>query len=221
MTGVPFAPWAMAGEAVVGFSRRRPPHTLPLGIVPAPGPTMITASRFAETPVGPFLQLAVAVPARLGGRLGWSVILLVVDRQDARTGARLNWGFPAELAALHWNADGRDREFTWDERELVVRGRGRGPKVPLAVPHRELQSRGDGPVVVPDRLLGLFQLAAVTVEVTPEDELGALAGRHPGTLVGGAHRLVREARTPVGLIAPLRAPAAVTEPLLSDFPRAS
>jgi len=182
---------------------------------------MITASRFTETPVGPFLQLAVAVPARLGGRLGWSVILLVVDRQDARTGARLNWGFPAELASLAWWADGGERELTWHDRQLVVRARGRGPKLPLALPHRELQSRGDGPVVVPDRLLGLFQAAAVNIDVPYDDQLGALGGRHAGTIVDGAHRLVREARTPVGLIAPLRAPAAVTEPLLSDFPRAS
>ena len=32
---------------------------------------------------------------------------------------------------------------------------------------------------------------------------------------------MREARTPVGLIAPLRAPVAVTEPLLSELPRAA
>jgi hypothetical protein len=211
----------MQGEAVVAFSRRRPPHTLPLGIAPAPGPTMITASRFSSSPIGPFLQLAVAVPARLGGRLGWCVTLLVVDRQDARTGARLNWGFPAQLGTLRWLAEGRTRQLAWDERGVVVSARGRGPKVPLAVPHRELQSRGDGPVMVPDRLLGLFQVAGVGLEAPSDDELGAVVGRHPGTLVGGVHRLMREARTPVGLIAPLRPPVAVTEPLLSDVPRAS
>lgn len=221
MNGVPFAPWALQGEAVIGFSRRRPPHTLPAGIAPAPGPTMITASRFSASPVGPFLQLAVAVPARLGGRLGWCVTLLVVDRQDARTGARLNWGFPAELATLRWRAEGRTRELAWDERGLVVRARGRGPKVPLAVPHRELQSRGDGPVMVPDRLLGLFQPAGVRLQVAPDDDLTAVAGGHLGALVGGVHRVLREARTPVGLIAPLRPPVSVAEPLLSDFPQAS
>jgi len=205
----------------VGFSRRRPPHLLPLGIAPAPGPTMITASRYLASPVGPFLQLALAVPARLGGRLGWCVTFLIVDRQDARTGARLNWGFPAELGTLRWLAEGGSRSLAWEDRGLVVRARGRGPKLPMAMPHRELQSRGDGPVIVPDRLLGLFQLARVTVETAPDDDLAPLGGRHAGTLVGGVHRVLREARTPVGLIAPLRAPAAVTEAMRSEVPRAS
>lgn len=204
----------------MGFSRRRPRVALPDGITPAPGPAMITASRFTSSPVGPYLQLAVAVPARLGPRLGWCVTTLVVDRQDARTGARLNWGFPAELAVLRWrDDDGRALEF--EDRGIVFRARGSGPKVPLAVPHRALQHRGDGPVVVPDRLLGLFRVAAVRVAVPAEDELATLAGRHAGAVVDGANQRLREARTPVGLIAPLRAPVRVAEPLLSDLPRAS
>jgi len=40
-------------------------------------------------------------------------------------------------------------------------------------------------------------------------------------VIDGANRLLREARTPVGLIAPLRAPVRAAEPLLSDLPRAS
>ena len=182
---------------------------------------MVTASRFTESPVGPYLQLAVAVPARLGGRLGWCVTHLVVDHQDARTGARLNWGFPAELGTLRWNEDGPMRELRWEDRELVVRGIGRGPKVPMAVPHRELQHRGDGPVMVPDRLLGLFRFGTIRIEGFAGNDLSALTGRHLGTLVAGANRVVREARTPVGLIAPLRAPAGVTEPLLSELKRAA
>ncbi len=220
-SGAPFAPWALRGEAIIGFARRRPPVALPDGITPAPGPTMITASRFTSSPVGPYLQLSVAVPARLGARPGWCVTELVVDRQDARTGARLNWGFPAELAVLRWREDDAGRALEWEERGLVVRARGRGPKVPLAVPHRAIQHRGDGPVVVPDRLLGLFRVAAVRLAVGPDDPLVGLAGRHLGAVVDGANRLLREARTPVGLIAPLRAPVRAAEPLLSDLPRAS
>jgi hypothetical protein len=182
---------------------------------------MITASRFMQSPVGPYLQLAVALPARLGGRFGWCVTHLVVDKQDARTGARLNWGFPAELGTLRWREDGPVRELIWEERELAVRGRGRGPKIPLAIPHRELQHRGDGPVIVPDRLLGMFRAATVRIQAFPGDELSVIAGGHLGSVVSGANRVVREARTPVGLIAPLRAPVAVTEPLLSELPRAS
>jgi hypothetical protein len=182
---------------------------------------MVTASRFTQSPVGPYLQLAVAVPARLGGRFGWGVTHLVVDKQDARTGARLNWGFPAELGTLRWREDEAARELVWEEREILVRGQGRGPKLPMAVPHRELQHRGDGPVMVPDRLVGMFRFASVRIQAYPGDPLVGLAGRHLGTLVSGGNRVVREARTPVGLIAPLRAPVAVTEPLLSELPRAS
>ena len=182
---------------------------------------MVTASRFTESPVGPYLQLAVAVPARLGGRLGWCVTHLVVDNQDARSGARLNWGFPAELGTLRWREDELEQELVWEDREVVVRGRGRGPRLPLAVPHRELQQRGDGPVMVPDRLLGMFRLASVRIQAFHGDALVTLAGRHLGTVVSGANRVMREARTPVGLIAPLRAPVAVTEPLLSELPRAA
>jgi len=221
VTGAPFAPWALRGESIVGFARRRPPFPVPNGITPTLGPVMVTASRFSESPVGAFNQLAVAVPARAGLRFGWCVTMLVVDHQDARTGCRLNWGFPAELGRLRWRSEGDDRELVWDDHEVVVRARPRGPKVPLAVPHRELQQRGDGPVFVPDRMLGRFQAAVVRVHAYPGDMMAPLAGRHLGTVVAGANRVLREARTPFGLTSPLGAPAGVTEPLLSDLPRAS
>lgn len=219
--GAPFAPWALRGETIIGFARRRPPLAVPDGIRTVLGPTMITASRFTDSPVGPFLQLTVAVPARIGYRLGWHVALLVVDRQDARVGARLNWGFQAELGALRWRSEEGRRELIWDDRDVVVRCQARGPRLPMAVPHRELQSRGDGPVIVPDRLLGLFRPATVRFHAFPGDPLAPLAGRHLGTHVSGANRVLREARTPVGLIAPLRAPSTATEPLLADLPQAS
>lgn len=215
MTGAPFAPWDLRGESLVTLSRPRPPGAMPDGIRAAPGPCAIGATRYTDSPVGPYLQLTVAVPARLGARLGWCVVLMVVDRQDARTGARLNWGYPAELGALGWSADGEERELTWVDRGIVVRGRARGPKVPMVLPRRDLQHRGDGPVLVPGRVGGLWRLAAVAVEVPPEDPLAVLAGRHPGAHIGGVHRVVREARTPIGLLAPLRAPTASTEPLLT------
>ena len=181
------------------------------------GPSMVTASRFTDSPVGPFLQLTVAVPARMGSHVGWYVSLMVVDRQDARTGARLNWGFPAELGRLRWRCEDDDhRELVWDDRDIVVRAHGRGPRVPLAVPHRELQSRGDGPVVVPDHMYGLFRPAVVRVHAFPGDPLARLAGAHPGTMVGSANRVLSEARTSIGLIAPSRAVAPAPEPLRSE-----
>jgi hypothetical protein len=221
VTGAPFAPWTLRGEAVIGFTRRRPKVELPAGIRWAPGPTMLSAARVTQSPVGPYLQFGVAVPARLGGRLGWTVTHLVVDNQHAYSGARLNWGFPADVGTLRWREDDDVRELVWEERELLLRARAKGPKVPLAIPLRELQSRGDGPVVVPDRLFGLFRAASIRLHAVPGDPLAGLAGAHLGAVVSGANRVVREARTPIGLIAPLRAPVAVTEPLLAELPRAS
>lgn len=195
------------------FSRRRPPVALPEEILPAPGPTAVAAIRYTDSPVGPFLQLMVLVPGRLGAHVGWSAVVAVVDRHDALVGLRTNWGVPARLGELRWFARDGVRQLLWEDRDLSVKARGRGIGVPMVMPHRMVQARADGPVVVPDRLWGLFRPALVSVEVAPRDGLEVLAGRHLGATVDGVHRTVAPARTPVGLLAPLRAPAAA-EPLL-------
>ena len=133
---------------------------------------MVTASRFTESPVGPYLQLAVAVPARLGGRLGWCVTHLVVDSQDARSGARLNWGFPAELGTLRWREDGLEQELVWEDREVVVRGRGEGRGSRSPFPTGSSSSEATGRSMVPDRLLGMFRLASVRIQAFHGDALG-------------------------------------------------
>ncbi|CAN5571468.1 hypothetical protein BH20ACT2_BH20ACT2_03460 [soil metagenome] len=215
----PFAPWDVRGEAIVGFARWRDRPALPSPLRPLPGPCLVAATRVVESPVGPYLELSVAQPARLCGRPGWCLTLSVVDRLDARTGGRLNWGFPKELGALRWSARGDERELTWDDRDLVVRGRPWGPAVPVVTPLRALQHRGDGPVVVPGRFGGRFHLARVTVHAYPGDALAGLAGRHLGGVVTGVQLVMREARTPIGITATLRAPRRGAEPaLLSDVP---
>lgn len=174
----------------------------------------MAAIRYTDSPVGPFLQLMVMVPARLGATLGWTAAVVVVDRSEALVGLQLNWGVPAAMGELRWFARDGVRQLLWEDRDLSVKARGRGFGMPMVVPHRQVQSRLDGPVVVPERLWGLFRPARVTVEAACRgDALDCLVGRHLGATVDGVHRTIAPARTPVGLLAPLRAPAAA-EPLM-------
>ncbi|MDQ3355080.1 MAG: acetoacetate decarboxylase family protein [Actinomycetota bacterium] len=212
----PFAPWALAGESFAGLARcdvRLGP--VPWGLHPLPGPVLVVAVCFSESPVGPYLELAIGEPARLGLRAGWCITTMVVDSAEARSGGRLNWGFPKELGTLVWRRDGAERELRWVERDLVIRGRPGGPPLPIMAPVRTLQRRGDGPVVVPGRMRGRVRLARIEVEVPPGDALEPLVGRHPGVHVAGMHFLVRPARHPVGLASTLRAPLRAPEPALS------
>src|SRR4051812_2677622 len=68
---VPDAPWALVGECMVAVvSGRARGHNrgraeLPLGVSRLPGPALVVAMRYTDSPVGPFLELAVAEPARL------------------------------------------------------------------------------------------------------------------------------------------------------------
>lgn len=196
------------------FSRKRPFFVPPEGITSAPGPTAVVAMRYTDSPVGPFLQLMVLVPARLGARPGWTVAVAVVDKSEALVGYRMNWGVPAQMGELRWFARDGVRQLLWEDRDLSVKARGRGIGVPMVLPHRMVLARADGPVVVPDRLWGLFRPAAVTIEASSRgDVLDPLVGRHLGATIDGVHRTIAPARTPVGLLAPLRAPT-TAEPLM-------
>jgi hypothetical protein len=213
-----FAPWALTGESVVGLARRRGVRLgpLPPGVTAVPGPALIVAARYDGSPVGPYLELSVGVPARLGVRLGWCMTTTVVDAADARSGGRANWGFPTELGTLVWERDGGERSLRWVEREIEVRGVPGRTRLPLLVPVRALQRRRDGPVVVPGRLRGLARLATVSVSAPRDDVLAALTGQHRGITVDSMRFLIRPARTPFGLASTLRAPLAAPEPALSS-----
>lgn len=207
----PVAPWVLGGESLVALTRpgRRPP--LPHGLARLPGPVLVVAASYTGSPVGPYLELAVLEPARLGLRPGWCTTTMVVDSPDSRLGGRLNWGYPKELGTLLWSVDGEERVLRWAERDIEVRARPGRVSLPFLVPVRSLQRRDDGPVVVPGRLRGRARLARVDVTAPDDDPLAALSGRHPGVSVAGMRLLVKPARHPVGLtstlLAPLRAPA--------------
>lgn len=212
----PVAPWALTGESIVALARcRSSPGVVPRGLTRAPGPALIVANRYTDSPVGPYLELAVGCPAWLGVRPGWCFTTMVVDNPAARLGGKLNWGYPKELGRLAWTHDGDERELRWLDRDICVRGVPHRFVLPMLVPMRSLQRRSDGPVVVPGRLRGRARLARVTVYAPRDDELAAVAGRHHGLHIAGLKFVLRPARRPVGLASTLLAPLRAPEPALS------
>ena len=210
----PHAPWSLTGECMVVWARGGRSE-LPGELRALPGPCVVTASRFDHSPVGPYRELAVGEPARLGARPGVCITTMVVDSTDSRLGGRVNWGFPKELGRLHWEADGEERSLSWEERKVSVRAVPSGPAMPVVLPMRALQRRADGMVVVPGRLWGRGRLSTVEIDVVEGDALAGLAGRHRGLLVAGLHLRVDPARHPRGLTATFRAPLRAPEPALT------
>ncbi len=211
----PYAPWALAGESLACLVRRpvsdRP---LPHGLERVPGPTLVAAVCYSCSPVGPYLELAIGEPARLGLRPGWCITTMVVNSSESRLGGRLNWGYPKDLGTLTWRSSGDERELHWVERDLTVTGRCSRLRLPFLLPVRSLQRRGDGPVVVPGRLRGRASITSVHVAAHAGGDLGDLSGAHPGVHVAGMRFLVRPARHPFGFTSSLRAPLRAPEPAL-------
>ena len=178
---------------------------------------MVVAARYQESPVGPYSELIVAEPARLGLRPGMCATTAVVDSPAARVGGILNWGFPKELGTLAWETDGHQREVRWVERGMAVRGHRSGVTLPLYIPFRNLQRRGDGPVVVPASIRGRAHTAKLEIDLDDNDSLVWLAGPHRGFVVDGLHYTLDPARLPAGLTSTLRAPLRAPEPAMSRW----
>lgn len=211
----PYAPWALAGESLACLARRPVPDApLPHGLERVPGPCLVAAVCYTASPVGPYLELAIGEPARLGLRPGWCITTMVVDSPESRLGGRLNWGYPKELGTLTWRTDGGERELRWVERDLTITGRCSRLRLPFLLPVRSLQRRGDGPVVVPGRLRGRASLTGVRLSVGSGGDLADLDGDHPGVHVAGMRFLVRPARHPFGITSSLRAPLRAPEPAM-------
>ena len=192
----PGSPWTLRGECVVAlFARHRPPD-LPVGIERLPGPSLLVAARYTDSPVGPYLELAVASPARLGPRPGVCVTTMVVNSSDSQAGGRRNWGFPKEVSTLQWATDGGMSTLRSEE-GLHVRARPHGPALPFALPVCCLQRRGDGPVVVLGWMRGRFRAATVDVDVPAGHDLDTLAGRHRAVMVRNMHLVIGSARRAV------------------------
>ncbi len=212
---VPVAPWSLSGEVVVVLVSRPSggdAAVLPPGLRRLPGPAVMWAGHWAQTPVGPFSELAVAVPARLGLRPGLCITMSVVNNAEARLAGRLGWGMPRQLGSLRWLAIGPQRTLGWSERDIEVRAEIRPGAGPFTKALRGLQRRSDGPVIVPARLSGWIRRARVHVEVPPGDELEPLAGPRRGWVISGRALVLEPSRRPTGLLRTFLAPSAAPEP---------
>lgn len=211
----------LSGECVVAWARRGPAWStrLPTGLSPLPGPAAVIAARYDHSPVGPYLELSLAEPARLGMRAGMCVTSMAVTSELARAACREHWNFPAELAAMRWAAEDEERSLVWEDRGIAVRGRPRGPWLPGVVPLRTLQGGAAGPVVVPRRLGSRLRLAEVDVDVPDGDGLASVRGSHPGAITTGLRMVSRPARRPAGMLSsiPLRMPHVVPRPEPAGF----
>lgn len=187
----------------------------PPGIERLPGPRLIIAARYDDSPVGPYLEFAVAAPARAGARPGMCVTTMVVTTPEARLGGRSNWGFPKELGGLTWSSEDDVHELRWNEREISVRGVTAGPPLPALVPFRSVQRRSDGLVTVGGRLRGLARLAKVEITVPGDDALADLAGGHRGAVVSSSCLVMGRARLHEQSPVAERAPRGAAEPALS------
>jgi hypothetical protein len=215
----PHAPWLLGGESLVAVvARGGRVGGLPEGLQRLPGPCSISGTRFDQSPVGPYRELAVGQPARLGARLGMCMTTMVVTSVDSRLGGRVNWGFPKELGTLVWLDEGDDRILRWEERDIVLRASPSGPPLPVRLPLRSLQRRADGLVSVRGHARGRGRVARIEVDIPADDPLAPLSGHHKGLMVAGMRLVMHPARRPVGLAATLRAPLRAPEPALSWGP---
>ena len=206
---LPEAPWTLTGEVIVAFVRRPTvgdAAVLPEGLRPLPGPAVVWAGHWAQTPVGPFSEMAVAVPARLGLRLGLCITMSVVNNAEARMAGRLGWGMPRQLGSLRWLRLGPQRTLTWGEREIEVRADARLGRGPFTKVLRGLQRRSDGLVVVPARLSGWVRRAQVVIDVPASDGLEPIRGSRRGWIVSGRTLVLEPSRRPSGLLRTLVAP---------------
>jgi hypothetical protein len=206
---LPEAPWSLSGEVIVAFVRRPSggdAAVLPAGLRPLPGPAVMWAGHWAQTPVGPFTELAVAVPARLGLRPGLCITMSVVNNAEARLAGRLGWGMPRQLGSLRWLAVGSQRTLGWSDRNLEVRAEVRAGAGPFTKAIRGLQRRSDGLVVVPARLSGWIRRAQVAIDVPVDDGLFPLCGARKGWVISGRTLVLEPSRRPTGLLRTLVAP---------------
>ncbi len=194
----PGPPWRLRGDGIAALVRPALPDLLPVGIERLPGPSLLVAAHYASSPVGPYLELVLASPARVGPRPGVCVTTMAVDSHDSVVGGRSNWGFPKELSSLRWAPRGDGPALHCEDRGMAVAARPRGPALPLVAPVVCLQRRGEEPVLVAGWVRGRFRSAQVDVEVDAAtdtgDPLQALAGRHRGLLVTSLKLVVSAAR---------------------------
>lgn len=190
---LPPPPWDLQGEAIVAVTRtpRAERARLPKGARPLPGPALVLGISYADSPVGPYLETVVCLPAAYLGRPGYSVTTITVSSEPALWAGLDFWGYPKLLGTLEWRSEGAVREIRWKERDFALRAELSGRSVPATVPIYTVQSVPSSPqtgragAFTGIRISGRLAAARVEIEAPAGDPLGDLAGRHRGTVAAG------------------------------------
>ena len=206
----PLAPWALAGESIVGLARWQGGATG----VPGRARRGCRGLRSSPRPATPtrrsdaFVELIIGHPARLGLRFGWMISESIVTAEDARIGGRLNWGFPSERADLPLGGRRPHACARVAIPRVLDAGRAEGRAVSVAragaraaASQRRLRDRPRSPDV------GERGSSCLRSRRSPTIVLNAVAGAHPGAMVSGLRATVHPARAPLGLAKSLVAPS--------------
>ncbi len=108
---------------------------------------------YETSPVGPYDEWARGVLTGQGPR----IVEMLVTSQDSMRGGRENWGFPKQLAALHWKQRGNYIEFQGESE--TYRLRAWGPHFPLSAKGFCVQTLNGQDVRVPLKIKGQARLA--------------------------------------------------------------
>ena len=173
-------PWRLEGEAVVAFGR----GGRTTGPRQCGAQSVIIAVDYAASPVGRYVELALAEPARHRARLGLSVTTMLVSSAASEAAGRRHWGFPKELGRLSWTVDGQVRVLEWEDGGVRVGATPHTrPSVPVFVPLQALQHRGEEAVAVPGHLRARASLARITVDAGPDSVFHRLGVTRWGLLL--------------------------------------
>lgn len=135
---IPGAPWQLQGEAVAFLAS---PFSVRLLV------------RYASSPVGPYLEHALATLVRRGPH----VFQMSVDLEDSMIGGREIWGFPKTLESLGWSEGGNRIVFRRESQ--IFRVRAFGPSFSLVTPFWTAQQKGEQWLRVPGKIGGRARLA--------------------------------------------------------------
>ncbi len=145
---VALPPWDLSGAALVMLQR----VGLRRGAI-----AVVALVRYDASPVGVYLERAVAVMTRRGP----SVVEMQVSSFDSMRGGRRGWGYPKTMGDLKWREETKAVVFDarFENRSRVYRSRAFGPSFPIAVRAWSAQTLNEKSIRAPFTLRGRARLA--------------------------------------------------------------
>jgi hypothetical protein len=182
----PSPPWRLRGTvhaALWRVPRAALPEPLPDGARPLGwGRSALLATVRATWESGgdlAYAELVVAVPVRLGRRIGVTITAAWVDSPASLAGGRALWAIPKRLGRFE-TTDGRT-ELSDAQRPVAsfIARPGRALPLRLPVPLQVLQPDGTGVRVTRAAATGRPRFGGLDWEFPPEGPLALLAGKQP------------------------------------------